>query len=132
LGWLAATVLWALASASTGVAPTVSPDGSLSWRGHWTEGPIETVPFDVGRTWELVLSAWCHVGVDQVVAVVYDADGDEVGRVTIDGEGVRAVVLDTAPGLVSLVLDSPSLPEYEWELLVRPVVAPEREPRAPR
>ena len=90
----------------------------------WSGGEEETTEsFAASGAWEIVLGAWCFEGTSQVTVVAYNLDGEEVGQVTVLGEGIRSTVLETEPGEYYLEVTSPTMHDYHWEIEVSPVAA---------
>ncbi len=79
---------------------------------------VTTEAFEVSGQWKVSLGAWCHEGVSHVRATAYDHEGVEVGQVTVFGEGEQTATFDTGPGIYYLVVTSPNMDAYSWELLV--------------
>jgi len=131
LACLSFTVGLLMVATATAAQPTSSRESALvpvshlvtvelpyAWEG--TEN-ITTEAFEAGGQWEVVLGAWCHIGVSFVNAEVYNHEGEPVGRVRVIGEGVRTQVFDTEPGIYYISVTSPDMDVYTWELMVRPV-----------
>ena len=97
------------------VAPLELPQ---SWSGG---EEVTTESFAASGRWEMALAAWCHDGTSHVTAVAYNQDGEEVGRVTVIGEGIESAVVDTVPGQYYLEITSPTMRDYHWEVDIRGV-----------
>ena len=86
----------------------------------WSGGEeVTTASFAASGTWEIALGAWCFEGTSHVTVVAYNLDGDEVGQVTVFGEGTSSTVLETESGEYYLRITSPTMPDYHWEVEVR-------------
>jgi hypothetical protein len=104
----------ALAQPDLDAIPPTDAEELERWSGN---GSVTVEPFEVEGPWRLTLGAWCFEGIGFVRAVVLDADGEEVDRVEVIGEGVASVVLDTEPGHYVLDVTVSHFHIYRWELV---------------
>lgn len=77
-----------------------------------------TEHFSAGGTWAVTLAAYCYEGFGFVEATILTEDGDVVDTVTVMGEGIERVVLDTEPGTYYVFIQASYWHVYNWELLV--------------
>lgn len=77
-----------------------------------------TEHFSAGGTWAVTLAAYCYEGFGFVEATILTEDGTVVDKVTVMGEGIDRVVLDTDPGTYYIFVQASYWHVYNWELLV--------------
>jgi mono/diheme cytochrome c family protein len=82
--------------------------------------PVESDLFDAEGTWAVTLAAYCYEGFGFVEARVFSEAGDELGVVTVMGEGIGRLVLETDPGRFYIEVTPSYWHVYNWELLVEP------------
>ncbi len=80
--------------------------------------PETSDTFEAEGTWAVTLAAYCYEGFGFVEARVFSEDGDELGVVTVMGEGVERLVLETDPGRYYVEVTPSFWHVYNWELLV--------------
>ena len=98
----------------------------------WTGGNSETIePFTVDGKWQLTLGAWCFEGIGFVRAVIYDAEDNEVDRVTVLGEGIEVMEFDTPPGEYYIDVVVSHWHTYTWEILAESITDAEPVADAP-
>lgn len=86
---------------------------------YWTGGATtQTDTFEAEGRWKLTLGATCFEGIGFVQVLVYDAEGEQVGRVRVLGEGVESVVLDPGPGEYYLDVFVSNFHVYTWEVVI--------------
>ncbi|MEX2536797.1 MAG: hypothetical protein WD273_14470 [Trueperaceae bacterium] len=96
--------------------------------GFWSGGEsFTTDPFETTGPIELTLGAWCFEGIGFVRVVAIDENGEEAGRVTVIGEGIKNAVLDTDPGEYTLEVTVSHMHIYSWEVQVEEAEAAEAE-----
>ena len=74
--------------------------------------------FEAEGTWAVTLAAYCYEGFGYVEARVFSEAGEELGVVTVMGEGIERLVLETDPGRYYVEVDLSYWHVYNWELLV--------------
>lgn len=90
----------------------------------WSGGAsFTTEAFYTSGEWEITLRAQCFEGIGFVRVTAFDQDGEEVGEVTVIGEGVESAVLNTEPGGYYLEIHVSHFHIYQWEVVVEPVEA---------
>lgn len=95
------------------------PDTTVELPHAWWGGDDATTDaFVVDGPIDVSLAAWCHTGYSYVEAVVYGVDGSESGLVRVIGQGVVDERLVLERGTYFLRVWSPTMEEYEWELLI--------------
>jgi mono/diheme cytochrome c family protein len=80
--------------------------------------PETSDTFEAEGTWAVTLAAYCYEGFGFVEARVFSEDGDDLGVVTVMGEGVERLVLETDPGRYYIEVTPSFWHVYTWELLV--------------
>ena len=74
--------------------------------------------FEAEGTWSVTLAAYCYEGFGFVEARVFTEAGEEVDVVTVMGEGIERIVLDTEPGQYYVEVYPSFWHVYDWEVLI--------------
>ena len=74
--------------------------------------------FEAEGTWAVTLAAYCYEGFGFVEARVFTEAGEEVDVVTVMGEGIERIVLDTDPGRYYVMVYPSFWHVYNWEVLI--------------
>jgi mono/diheme cytochrome c family protein len=74
--------------------------------------------FEADGTWALTLAATCYEGFGYVEATVFNEAREQVGVVTVMGEGIQRGVFEGAPGKYFVEIYTSYWHVYNWELLV--------------
>jgi hypothetical protein len=80
--------------------------------------PETSDTFEAEGTWAITLAAYCYEGFGFVEARVFSESGEDLGVVTVLGEGVERLVLETDPGRFYVEVTPSYWHVYNWELLV--------------
>jgi S-disulfanyl-L-cysteine oxidoreductase SoxD len=106
---MATLLLTALLGAGAHAATLTHLTGVNSETSEW---------FEADGTWALTLAATCYEGFGYVEATVFNENAEQVGVVTVMGEGIERGVFEAAPGRYYIEVYTSYWHVYNWELLV--------------
>ncbi len=106
---IATLLLTAFLSGAVHAAPITHLTGVNEATSEW---------FETDGTWALTLAAYCYEGFGFVEATVFNEAMEEVGVVTVLGEGIGRSVFEGAPGKYFVEVYTSFWHVYNWEVLV--------------